>query len=130
MNSVLSWKDLANENLIFTKSFRNILPEEVIEINEPFLSSMIQGLHCYKMLFNVSIIRDLALSITTDFFWNKVFFLINLLSYSFPLTYLLACSFTAGIANQNGLGLRFSVSRSSHISINNSVCFNIKSRDI
>lgn len=37
MNNVLSLKEVANGNFIFTKYFRNILPEEVREINASVL---------------------------------------------------------------------------------------------
>lgn len=37
MNNVLSLKEVANGNFIFTKYFRNILHEEVREINASVL---------------------------------------------------------------------------------------------
>lgn len=37
MNNILSWKDVANENFIFTRYFRIILPEEVKEISASIL---------------------------------------------------------------------------------------------
>lgn len=54
------------KHFTFTKYFRNLLSEVVREISVLFLSTVILVLYCYKVLFDVLIIKDLALLMTVD----------------------------------------------------------------
>ena len=132
MNSVLSWKNVANEKKFFTISEVFYLKKSEKLVHHSF-HQWFKGytiIKCYLMC----IIRDLAL-MTIDFFFLKessIFLInLNLSSSQFSLDIFIGLQFHYWYRKSKWTGSQFeSKSFLSHISINNSVCFNIKSRDI